>query len=345
MEGNFQNKRILFLSVKLFNYENIIADKLRSLGAIVDYYDERPANSIFAKGIIRLNRDFYKKKIINYYNTILNEIKDKKYDYFFLIKGEVVPEFFIEKIKHFNPNITLLYYTFDSFKNNSNAVNILKYFDRKYTFDCKDADKYGLKLRPLFFSDDYSYSEPKVNFDIDLLFIGTAHSDRYVISEKVADWCKQQNLKNYAFYYSPSRFVFLFFKLFDSTFKKFNYNKITFKSLNHSQITELYKKTRVVLDINHPNQNGLTMRVFEVLGSGKKLVTTNGDVKKYPFYNTHNICIIDRNNIVMDRSFFDTPFQKIDTDLYKRMSINGWLEEIFFSENEFNWSGKKNNAC
>ena len=99
------------------------------------------------------------------------------------------------------------------------------------------------------------------------------------------------------------------------------------------------------MDINHPNQNGLTMRVFEVLGSGKKLVTTNGDVKKYPFYNTHNICIIDRNNIVMDRSFFDTPFQKIDTDLYKRMSINGWLEEIFFSENEFNWSGKKNNAC
>lgn len=335
--NNLKGKRILFLSVKLFNYENIIADKMRSLGATVDYYDERPANSIFAKGIIRLNRNFYKTKIANYYTSILKKIENNKYDYFFLIKGEVVSDFFIEKIKKLNPNITLIYYTFDSFKNNSNAVSILKYFDRKFTFDCKDAEDYGLELRPLFFSDDYAYSEPRSNYDIDLLFIGTAHSDRYVISENVADWCIDNNLKNYAFYYSPSRLVFWFFKLFDSSFKKFNYNKISFESLNHSQITELYNKSKVILDVNHPNQNGLTMRVFEVLGSGKKLVTTNADVKKYPFYNTNNICIIDRSNIVMDRTFFDTPFQKTDSNLYERMSINGWLEEIFFSDNEFNW--------
>lgn len=334
---NFKGKRIFFLSVKLFNYENIIADKMRSLGAIVDYYDERPANSIFVKGIIRLNRNFYKKKIINYYNSILLKIENKKYDYFFLIKGEVVSAFFIKKLKELNPNITLLYYTFDSFKNNSNAVSILKYFDRKFTFDCKDAEDYGLELRPLFFSDDYAYSEPKSDYDMDLLFIGTAHSDRYVISESVANWCKNNDLKNYAFYYSPSRLVFLFFKLFDSSFKKFNYNKISFESLNHSQIAELYNKSKVVLDVNHPSQNGLTMRVFEVLGSGKKLVTTNEDVKKYPFYNTNNIYIIDRSNIVLDRSFFGTPFQKIDSDLYERMSISGWLEEIFFPANEFNW--------
>lgn len=335
--NNFKGKRILFLSVKLFNYENIIADKMRSLGAIVDYYDERPANSIFVKGIIRLHRDFYRKKISNYYNSILKKIENRKYDYFFLIKGEVVSDFFIEKVKELNPNITLLYYTFDSFKNNSNAVSILKYFDRKFTFDCKDSESYGLALRPLFFSDDYVHFEPNSIYDIDLLFIGTAHSDRYVISESVADWCKKNNLKNYAFYYSPSRLVFLFFKLFDSSFKKFNFNKISFQSLNHSQITQLYNKSKVVLDVNHPNQNGLTMRVFEVLGSGKKLVTTNEEVKKYPFYNINNISIIDRDNIVMDRSFFDTPYQKIDSDLYKRMSINGWLEEIFFPKDKFDW--------
>jgi spore maturation protein CgeB len=335
--NDFRGKRILFFSVKLFNYENIIADKMRSLGAIVDYYDERPANSIFAKGIIRFNRNLYKTKIANYYSSILKKIENNKYDYFFLIKGEVVSDFFIKKVKELNPKIILLYYTFDSFKNNSNAVSILKYFDRKFTFDCKDAEDYGLKLRPLFFSDDYSYSEPKSSYDVDLLFIGTAHSDRYVISESVADWCKKNNLKNYAFYYSPSRLVFLFFKLFDSTFKKFNYNKITFKSLNHFQITELYKKTRVVLDINHPNQNGLTMRVFEVLGSGKKLVTTNEDIKKYPFYNPNNIYVIDRNAIVMDKAFFEIHFQGIDSELYERISIGGWLDEIFFSKDEFNW--------
>ncbi|URC13100.1 hypothetical protein [Flavobacterium sp. B183] len=334
---SFNNKRILFFSVKLFNYENIIADKLRSLGAHVDYYDERPSNSILTKGIIRLKRSLYYVKISNYYRDILKDIENKNYDYFFLIKGEVIPQYFIEKVRELNPNITLLYYTFDSFENNPNGVDILKNFDKKYTFDSKDSQTYNIAFRPLFFSDDYyklgSINNPKY----DLLFIGTAHSDRYVISEKVAEWCRQKKLKNFAFYYSPSRLVFFFFKLFDESFKKFKYKNISFKSLKHEEIINLYKDSKIVLDINHPNQRGLTMRVFEALGSSRKLITTNTDIKQYPFYNTNNIYVIDRNDISLDYSFFELPFIEINEDLYDRMSISGWLEELFFDEYFFNW--------
>ncbi|WP_374174025.1 hypothetical protein [Flavobacterium tructae] len=334
---SFNNKKILFFSVKLFNYENIIADKLRSLGAHVDYYDERPSNSILTKGIIRLKRSLYNVKISNYYRDILKDIENKNYDYFFLIKGEVIPQYFIEKVRELNPNITLLYYTFDSFENNPNGVDILKNFDKKYTFDSKDSQTYNIAFRPLFFSDDYyklgSINNPKY----DLLFIGTAHSDRYVISEKVAEWCRQKKLKNFAFYYSPSRLVFFFFKLFDESFKKFKYKNISFKSLKHEEIINLYKDSKIVLDINHPNQRGLTMRVFEALGSSRKLITTNTDIKQYPFYNTNNIYVIDRNDISLDYSFFELPFIEINEDLYDRMSISGWLEELFFDQYSFNW--------
>lgn len=333
---NFQNKKILFFSVKLFNYENIIADKLRALGAMVDYYDERPSNSIFTKGIIRLKRDFYNLKIYKYYNEILKNIENNKYDYFFLIKGEVVPQYFIDKIKLFNPDIILLYYTFDSFENNPNGLNILKNFEKKYTFDSKDSESFNLKFRPLFFADDYYRLNNENQPKFDLLFIGTAHSDRYIISEKVGKWCQEKKLKNFAFYYSPSRIVFLFFKLFDSSFKKFNYNKIAFSSLKHKEILDLYKESKVVLDINHPNQRGLTMRVFEALGSGKKLITTNLDIKRYPFYNENNIYVIDRNDIYLDYHFFNLPFEEIDIDLIHRMSISGWLNELFFDDS-FNW--------
>ncbi|TDW47125.1 hypothetical protein EV144_105141 [Flavobacterium sp. 270] len=334
---NFQNKKILFFSVKLFNYENIIADKLRSLGAEVDYYDERPSNSIFTKGIIRLKRDLYNTRISNYYENILKIIKKKRYNYFFLIKGEVVPQFFIDKIVQMNPGITLLYYTFDSFENNPNGIKILKNFTKKYTFDSKDSQKYNLSFRPLFFSDDYHSLVTENKTKYDLLFIGTAHSDRYVISEQVGTWCVKNNLKNFAFYYSPSRLVFLFFKLFDSSFKKFKYRKISFFSLKHEQIIELYKQSKVVLDINHPNQRGLTMRVFEALGSGKKLITTNIDIKRYPFYNENNIYVIDRHNIKLDHHFFDLPFININENLYHKMSISGWLEELFFGNQSFIW--------
>lgn len=233
--------------------------------------------------------------------------------------------------------MTLLYYTFDSFLNNPNGIKIVDNFDRKFTFDCKDSEKYKLGFRPLFFSDDYRTIAKKNDSKIDLLFIGTAHSDRYIISETLSDWCEENGLRSYTFYYSPSRLVFLFFKYFDSSFKKFDYKKITFNSLEHKQIIALYKQTKVVLDINHPNQNGLTMRVFEALGSGKKIVTTNEDIKRYPFYNTNNVFLIDRKNVAVEKTFFEKPFEKIDGSLYEKMSINGWLEELFFNHSSYKW--------
>ena len=47
LKEHLVNKRILFLSVKTFNLEVEIIKKLEEHGAIVTYYDERPANNNF----------------------------------------------------------------------------------------------------------------------------------------------------------------------------------------------------------------------------------------------------------------------------------------------------------
>jgi hypothetical protein len=329
--NNFINKRILFLSVKTFNYEKAIADKLKSLGAIVDYYDERPANSILVKGIIRFKRSLYKKKINSYYKEILEKTIGTNYDSLFVIKGEVVPSFFLEEFKTRNPKCVFIFYTWDSFSNNPNAVSILKYFDRKFTFDSNDSLMFNLNFRPLFFIDDYAKNN-KTNNDVikyNLLFLGTAHSDRYKISNAVVNWCDDQKLSSYAYYYMPSRLVYIFKMLFDCSFYSVEYKKLSFKSLSVNEIISLYNEAAVILDINHPGQKGLTMRTFEALGAGKKIITTNAYIKKYPFYNENNVFVIDRENIVLHKNFFDSPYIEIDSKLYEDMSISGWLQTIF----------------
>lgn len=328
---NFKNKRILFLSVQTFNYEKVIADKLRSLGSVVYYYDERPANSILVKGIIRLKRSAYQKKINSYYKEILKNTIGTNFDFFFVIKGEVLPSFFLEELKKRNPKCIFIFYSWDSFSNNPNAVSILKYFDRKFTFDAKDAILYNLDFRPLFFIDEYSeiYKRNNKLINYNLLFLGTAHSDRYRIGNAVVNWCDSQNLLSYAYYYMPSRLVYVFKMLFDSSFHRFEYKKLSFKSLNVNDIIALYNESSVILDINHPGQNGLTMRTFEALGAGKKIITTNKEIKNYPFYNENNVFIIDRENITLDKTFFNSPFLEIDPVLYENMSISGWLKTIF----------------
>jgi hypothetical protein len=330
----FDNKSILVLSVKFFNYENLIRDALITLGAKVDLFDERPSNSFYSKAIIRLKRDLYQRNIDKHYQNIISVIKNKKYDYFLLIKGEVVPVFFLEYLKSINPGIKLIYYTYDSFQNNPNGLSILPFFDKKFTFDREDSITYNLSFRPLFFASEYATVNEQVNqsFEYDLSFIGTAHSDRYSISQEISIWCEQFGFRMFNFYYSPSKILFNLKKLTDKNFVRFDRNKISFKSLTHKEINSIYKKSRAILDINHPGQNGLTMRSFETLGAGRKLITTNETIKSYPFYNASNIFVIDRQNVKLETDFFRGEFKKIDDDVYFSMSLEGWLMELFDKE-------------
>jgi len=333
---NLIDKKILFFSVQTFNLEKEIVAKLNYFGASVDYYDERPSNGTLTKGVLRLKKALYKKKIKKYYEKILVEIEGESYDYLFVNRGEVLPSFFLEEFKKKQQTCFCIFYTWDSIKNNKHPLKILKYFDKKITFDYYDAKKYNLKFRPLFFLD--YFSEVKVeseNLIYDLLFIGTAHSDRYSLVNEITKWSSTKGLKYFTYFYVQGVFVFIFKKLFDKSFKKFKLAKMSFKSLKKSDILKLYNCSKVILDINHPNQAGLTMRTFESIGGKRKMITTNSEIKKYSFYNPNNIFVLDRDNVKIDENFFISDYQNIENITYNKLSIGGWIYSVFI-DNELN---------
>ena len=333
-------KKILLISVKFFNYENIIKEKLEDLGAKVDLFDERPSNTFFSKAIIRVKKSFYKTVINRYYKELIHKVKDEKYDYFLLIKGEVTPAFFLDFLRENNPNIKFIYYTYDSFTNNKNGFENLQKFDDKFTFDNADAVSYNLKFRPLFFASQY-VGIPPVNSeaDYDITFIGTAHTDRYVIAESINNWCENNSLKMFRFYFSPSKILFRINRLFNRGFRGFDESKISFNKLSLPEILKIYHKSKCILDINHPNQVGLTMRTFETLGAKRKLITTNDAIRSYPFYNSCNIFIIDRKKPLIDPAFFEMDFEPISAEIYQSMSLDGWIREVFGQKETEIWAG------
>lgn len=338
MQNNFSGKKILFFSVQTFNLEKEIKSKLEELGASVIYFDERPANSIIVKGIIRVRKSLYQYKINQYYKKIFQQIKHLQFDYLFVNKGEVIPAFFIENVARQMPDCIKVFYTWDSFNNNKHPEKIISLFDRKFSFDPDDALKYNLNFRPLFFLDYYkkikgSNTEKKY----DLVFLGTAHSDRYKISNEVYNSCVDKGLNTFFYYYLPSRIVYYLKRKLDKTFQQFDVNKLSFKSLSTNEILQYYDQSNVILDINHPSQTGLTLRVFEAIGAGKKLITTNKEIKKYSFYNPANIYIINRENIVLDENFFLNKYQDISYDLYQSGSLEGFLTCIFFQKESRRW--------
>ena len=105
---DLHHKNILFFSAQAFGYQNEIRAEMERMGAHVDYFDERPANSFVVKAMIRINRNLLARYIDRYHERIIEGTKDRKYDYVFFIKGESVSVANLEKIKNNIAQITAL---------------------------------------------------------------------------------------------------------------------------------------------------------------------------------------------------------------------------------------------
>lgn len=334
---NLKGKTILFLSANFFDYEKAIAKRLSEFGAEVTLYNERPSDSVLSKGLIRVKRNLYQRKINAYYRRISEETKGKNYDFFLLIKGETIPFSFLEQFRARNPQAKMIFYSYDAATEYPKFLDLYRYFDLNFTFEPTDALKHQLHFRPLFSVNVYAVSEKNKDFKYDLSFIGTAHTDRYIIGEKVNSLLKSLNLKTFFYYFAPGKTAFFLKKIFDKNLQQFDFKKLTFNKLSHQEIANIYKESFAVLDINKPFQQGLTMRTFEALASGKKLVTTNSDIINYPFYSSLNIDVIDRENPDINPQFFKSSFQNINANILEKMSLDSWIECLFEKNQDEFW--------
>jgi len=323
---DFKGKRICFIAPSFFGYELEIKSKLESLGSIVDYFDERPNNDFLTRSLIRINKKILFKKINSYFFEILNNIKQRSYDLFFFVNVESVSISIIEKFKETNPTSKFILYMWDSLKNKPNTQNVLSLFDYCYTFDKSDAEEYNLEFCPLFYIDAYSNSI-NVNAKYDISFIGTAHSDRCLLVKNVISAIG--NNKSFVYFYQFNRFMFFFYKLFSDRFEGVSIDEISFIALSRDNVVNVIKSSKMIIDINHPKQQGLTMRTIEVLGAKRKLITTNYHVKDYDFYNECNILVIDRQNPIIPLDFVYSSYSEIPVHIYDKYSIENWLRCVF----------------
>lgn len=327
-----KHKKILFISVSFFGYEKAIISKLKELGAEVDFYDDRPSNAAWYKAMIRFNKRFMDQPIRSYYAAIAKEVEQKNYDYFFAIKGEAIPREFILNFKKKHPQTQCIYYTFDPICEHPLSNNFLSLFHKTFSFDPDDAKTLESEFLPLFYIDIYEKGNTSENLNdkkYDLCCIGSTHTDRYLVISRLKKNLSQASLRWFCYFYAPSRLIFFLRKIFDREMKKFSTEDIYFSSLSHKEIFEIYKKSKAVVDINKPYQKGLTIRTFEVLATQCKLVTTNEAIKKYPFYSSDNILVIDREQPKIPLDFLQTEFCPIPQSIMKKYALEEWVKKIF----------------
>lgn len=322
-------KSILFIAPKFFGYENKIIERMMLYGANVTYVQDNPFRSKILKALLRL----FPSLMYPFCNFIFR-MRIKKFlfkpDIVFVIKGEGLSPKLISWLRAKHRNAKFILYLWDSIRNVPKTHDKLSLFDEFKTFDPEDALMFGIPYRPLFYVDDYKQSNPKAlanEKNVNVFFVGTLHGDRAAVIKRIADiFPKEVNLNINL--YIRSKLEFLIRKIFDASIRNLNEGWILKHPLSSNQIKVLFEKSDVILDVEHPSQSGLTIRVFEVLASGKKIITTNTSIKKHDFFDPTRVCVIERMSPFVPMDFFYSEFKSLSDDFKKTYSIDGWLFEI-----------------
>lgn len=196
----------------------------------------------------------------------------------------------------------------------------LTLFDICYSFDDEDCKKYGCKkITNFYFVEE---KQKLVNFDVSYLATYD-HRIHHVIS--IFKYFKDNNIsvKCKIFTYPSIKIK-----------EKLPINiEVIHKIIPFAESYQYYQDSKVILDIAHPHQRGLSFRPFEAMGMSKKLITTNKNIVNYDFYNPNNIFIIDNiNNITIPISFFKTDYQEIDPKIKEKYHLKNWIKKILSYE-------------
>ena len=225
--------------------------------------------------------------------------------------------------KSTNRFITFLYDNLDRFP----VQDKLHFFDKIYSFDDKDIEKHEFERLT-----NYNYlpflSQEKQNPSEDALYITSYDKKRIKQLEFLSRKFEELRLKFDLYVIGKKSWK-------NQLMKPFSKNKIVFtrKRINHENLPEFYKRTKVILDLMRENQYGLSFRVFEAMALEKKIITDNEKIKNYDFYNPNNILVLNKDFSNITKEFFETPYQSLPEEIYKKYTLEKWVERVFNLEN------------
>ena len=225
--------------------------------------------------------------------------------------------------KSTNRFITFLYDNLDRFP----VQDKLHFFDKIYSFDDKDIEKHGFERLT-----NYNYlpflSQEKQNPSEDALYITSYDKKRIKQLDILSQKFEELRLKFDLYVIGKKSWK-------NQLMKPFSKNKIVFtrKRINHENLPEFYKRTKVILDLMRENQYGLSFRVFEAMALEKKIITDNEKIKNYDFYNPNNILVLNKDFSNITKEFFETPYQSLPEEIYKKYTLEKWVERVFNLEN------------
>lgn len=273
--------RITLMGPDFFGYVQAIRDEFIRRGYPSRFADERHSNSVMAKIAYRLQwTAVLRRQRDRHVQGILDGIRADGTTDVYLINTEVATPDFVHELRKIGVRVHL--YMWDSTANKRSFLDILPLVDNKASFEPADCKQLDMTYVPLFaesvFSSRHQLPTPRQE---QLVFLGTLHSRRSALLQQVEKTVAGTGLKIRKLLFYHSRVLFALRSLTKpATLKLIGHLRT--RSFTKAEIAQAYFESLAVLDIHHPDQEGLTSRTFESLRSGARLVTLNPTIRTLP---------------------------------------------------------------
>jgi hypothetical protein len=321
---DFAGKRILFIGIGFYDYESAIIEELRRRGASVLYHLSLPAFAAHGP-LTRLQRfeTGMSRAIRAHQRRIVAAADGQRLDYVFVINGEHLDAAFLPTLREKHPEAEFIAYLWDSLKRFPQLMGCQARFDRVYTSDRGDSLAVpAFRFRPLFFRAHAPREAAEPAEAYDLSFVGWLHHDRVDYVTALARFADRHDLRVLFYLYTG---IATYLRLRLSGRARFLHTR----AMSYERNAQITDASRVIVDLPHPMQTGMTMRAIEAVGAGKKMITTARDVVHYDFYRPENILVVEPHAMVIDPGFLASAPVPVDAAIECRYSLAAWVSEVF----------------
>lgn len=282
---------------------------------------------------------------VRYIRKELGKIENIRFDIFFSINANIVCTYLLKKLKGKNPGIFSVLYLWDAFSMYS-WTKELKHFNKVYTFDPVDSKKYRIDYKPNFYVKSIINRNHEQEYD--LFFVGKFNPYRLSMIDKIISQVERSRIEYFVKLW-PANKIFLYKNLIYAFLKKVNLNSnwarnyllnyeaiegilkreyIVANSLSYEEVQHHLLCSNVILDLPFQGQTGYSHRLIEALANGKKIITTNSNIKKESFYNSEQIHILNKQNPEVDCNWIKKKSTFLVDSYFLDLELSAWLKSI-----------------
>jgi hypothetical protein len=344
------SERVLLVTPEFYGLEKKIKTLLQEIGYEVEWIQNKdfPLNYKGKRSKFKLIRRIYFFLFFpreRYINRELKNINNLCFDILFTINCNIVCPYLIKRLKGINPRIFAILYLWDSFSMYSWEKEI-KLFNKTYTFDRADSEKYHIEYFPLFYIPSKEIKKEDIRYDIS--FVGKFSPERLSLIDKLIPQLSGKGII-YKIYLWPAykklihnRLLYFFLKKTNlkgnwicSYILHYEANEmllareyINEHNLCYEDAQNIHMMSNVVLDLPFDEQTGYSLRLVAALALGRKVITTNSYISQEVFYNSDQIHLLDTKNPVVCVKWIKGKTHFKPDPYFSRLELSKWLNYI-----------------